>query len=202
MRFIIVGDDGTFREVRAASDADTLKTLQTLVDGHIELVGTTISCGQGRRSMDIWLNEEGKMRPDFHVNPHALKMLDYHTPDFFVGPAVLSAADDDAETVGLDDELIDATRKALLQMKATELPPATVEDAAEQQDASREARVDLGHEGHGIEPHAVVLPLSAEGNFVAPSALVTETTMCRRTVPSTGLPCYLDVRHEGHCRSR
>ena len=149
MRFVFVGDDGTFREVRAAANADTLPTLQTLVDGYIELVGTTVPCAGGRRAMDIWLNEEGKMRPDFHANPHALRMLDYSTSDIFVGPAVLSAADDEGETVGLDEELIGAVRRKLLQMGASELPTASVEEAAEQQRQSREARVELGHEGHG-----------------------------------------------------
>lgn len=202
MRFVFVGDDGTFREVQAAADADTLATLQTLVDGYIELVGTTVTCGAGRRPVDIWLNEEGKMRSDFHANPHAQKMLDYSMSDVFVGPTVLSAADDDDETVGLDDQLIEVVKGKLLRMGATELPPASVEDAAEQQSGSREARVELGHEGHGIEPYARFVPMPDEGDFVAPTSLVVETTECRWTVRSTGLPCYLDSNHEGHCRSR
>ena len=202
IRFVFVGDDGTFREVRLAPQVDTFTTLRTLVDGNIELVGTTVACSGHRRSMDIWLNEESKMRSDFHANPHALKMLDYSTSGIFVGPAVLSAADDDGKTVGLDDGLIKATRQALLRMGATELPPASVEVAAEQQSASREVRMELGHEGHGIEPYARFVSMPNEGGFVAPAALALETTECRRTVPSTGLPCYLDSDHEGHCRSR
>ena len=152
--YVLVGDDGTFREVHGdgGTISETVDLCNTLVDGWIELVRCTLALGgdpDRRATIDLWLNEEGKMRNDFAPNPHALGLLHYATTDMFVGPVLIASSTHDGETVGLADEVVEAARSALLRLGATELPPARTAEAAAQQAATRAQRLELGYRGHG-----------------------------------------------------
>ena len=161
MTLILVGDDATFREVRLNADdaRDILTALQTLVDGWIECVSNSLQTGEPssrRRDVDMWLNEEGKLRSDLAANLPALGLLDRPTGDMFVGPVILATSDNDGHTVGLDDEIIATAKRDLLRLGATELAPASVAEAAVHQAAARQERLDAGYEGHGYGPHIEV----------------------------------------------
>lgn len=149
-RLVFIGDDGTWREVHVPGETVGLDPLQALVDGSIELLAASVQCRTGRRSVDVWMNDEGRLRQDFHRNPHAKALLG--SLDELIGPAVVCASTFDGESVGLSEVTMAAVRQELSRSGATELSQCSVAEAAEQQNLSRRTRVDLGYMGHGVEP--------------------------------------------------
>lgn len=103
--FIIIADSGYAATV--TSGENTLKSLQTLVDGYIE-------CVQVRNSdfgftFDLWVNEEGLFREDFMVNLPA----SYLTGRTIKGPAVITVSTLEGRTVGLSEAQIKRASKVM-----------------------------------------------------------------------------------------
>ena len=200
-RFVLVGDDGTFRVVVA--ETDTLETLQRLVDGLVELVTVPLApaaaATRAARSLDIWVNEEGIRRSDFCVNDHVVAMAQIRGLGPLVGPAVLTVSAD-GDTQGLSGPLIAALRAALLRTGATEMLPTSAREAAEQQRASRAQRKELGYAGHGLHAHVGLVGLDLSGTPGQGAAPVVG--LCGLTVAGAGQPCRLQHGHLGGCRSR
>ena len=162
LTLLLVGDDGTFREAHAttADSSEVLSVCQALVDGLMQPIDTTIEVPGDppeRHTADIWLNEEGKLRSDFAVNPHAFALLAVPFNDVFVGPAFLAATADDGYMVSLTPAALGAAKQHLRDLGATELPPAPVAEAAAQQAAARTQRVAAGFTGHGYTIRGVDL---------------------------------------------
>ena len=141
-RCVFVSDDGTFRVVEFTADDDrgTLTPLQHLVDGYIErVVGAVAPLNGGRpEAVDIWVNEHGRFRPNFEPNFAILALLP--KPTLLVGPAVVTIINNEGDTCGLSEHLIDAVRGALTEVGAGELPVAGFEEAASQQETVRQNR--------------------------------------------------------------
>ena len=141
-RCIFVSDDGTFRAVEftATDDRGTLTPLQHLVDGYIErVVGAVVPPDGGTpETVDIWVNEHGRFRPDFEPNLAIVALLS--SPVLLVGPAVVTIINNEGDTCGLSEHLIDAVRGALTKIGADELPVAGFEEAASQQETVRQKR--------------------------------------------------------------
>ena len=113
-RCVFVSDDGTFRvvEITAAADEGTLTPLQHLVDGYIErVVGAVVPPDGGTpETVDIWVNEHGRFRRDFEPNLAIVALLS--SPVLLVGPAVVTIINNEGDTCGLSEHLIDAARGA------------------------------------------------------------------------------------------
>jgi hypothetical protein len=99
------GDNGPVHLVVDMTDASnskgTLKFLQTLTEGLIE-------CVQLKRSVDMWVNEEGLFHPDFEINSSASRLAIRITGHPYVlrGPAVITRQVN-GETVGFTDQQLD-----------------------------------------------------------------------------------------------
>lgn len=91
--FILISEDGLAYLVK--SDDNTLKTLQTLVDGLVECV--TANKQVIGFDADVWVNEEGLFRNDFGIN----LVASYITGRQIVGPAVLARSNKNGKTIGL-----------------------------------------------------------------------------------------------------
>ena len=90
-RYVYIAPSGYGFIVNAESD--TLKTLQTLVDGLIE-------CARSREfECDVWVNEEGLFRQDFTINMAASTIAN----QTLVGPAVLTNVDSEGRTTGMTE---------------------------------------------------------------------------------------------------
>ena len=147
-RCVFVGDDGTFRvvEFTAAGDRGILDPLQHLVDGYIERVVSAVAPLNGGppETVDIWVNEQGRFRPDLEPNIAIVALLP--RPALLVGPAVVTVTDSEGDTRGLPEHLIDAARGALTEVGAGELPAAGFEEAASQQETVRQNRPRRGRQ--------------------------------------------------------
>lgn len=92
-QFVLIEQTGESYLVNAGDD--TLRTLQSLVDGYIECVSAD------RRTLgfhaDVWVNEEGLYRNDFSIN----LVASFMTCRQLVGPAVLARSATTGATLGL-----------------------------------------------------------------------------------------------------
>ena len=221
-RFVFVGDDGTFREVRCSDpEPDTLKACQVLVDGTVDCIEASIHPGYGLE-VDVWINDEGRLRDDFDKNFHATRLAGMDTgwppgaSSVIVGPAVICGADSEGETLGLDEHQFETVMDLLRRDGATELPCLSVAEAAAMQRASRAARLELGHEGHGVEPFMAFVPWpedapppggTLDGGYgpatahkASPSSDAPQphTAMCGQPC-ADGMPCRRRVAAGGRC---
>ena len=141
-RCVFVSDDGTFRvvEFTATDDRGTLTPVQHLVDGYIErVVGAVAPLNGGpSEAVDIWVNEHGRFRADFEPNLAIVALLS--SPVLLVGPAVVAIINNEGDTCGLPEHLIDAVRGALTEVGADEVPVAGFKEAASQQETVRQNR--------------------------------------------------------------
>jgi hypothetical protein len=110
---LVIPVDGPTRVVAVPTDdTGTLGILQREVDGYVECLAigdaTTSEAG-----VDMWLNEEGKFRDDFHQNDRAMLLAFNHfgpLGDVIVGPVVLGRTNSEGETTALSEDDITAIR--------------------------------------------------------------------------------------------
>ena len=107
MQFLYIDEMANVRIVSHEGES-TLATLQTLVEGYIELVRPN-PADLGFDG-DMWANEEGLYNPDFAVNPLASLLAGTR----IVGPVVITRSDDMGNTVGLTDADLEAVRERML----------------------------------------------------------------------------------------
>lgn len=93
-QFIYIPQTGTGYGFLVNAEDDTLRTLQTLVDGLIECVYSK------EYECDVWVNEEGLYREDFEVNMVASRISNR----VLVGPAVLANSNSEGATTGMKPE--------------------------------------------------------------------------------------------------
>ena len=103
-QFLLIEDTGYAFLVNHEGD-DTLRTLQTGVDGLIECV--TADDGVLGFRADIWVNEEGLFRQDFAIN----LVASFITGRQIVGPAVIARSSSQGATLGLTDAQIQRLRR-------------------------------------------------------------------------------------------
>ena len=102
------------------ADSDTLKSLQTLVDGLIE-------CARSREfECDVWVNEEGLFRQDFGINMAASTIAN----QVLVGPAVLANVDSEGRTTGITEAQLLTLRMEGLPLDDNDGKGWSVEEAA------------------------------------------------------------------------
>jgi hypothetical protein len=121
--FLYLNEFGDALLVKHEGD-NTLRTLQTLVEGFIQCVPTndteTGFCG------DIWVNEEGLYQPTFAANMLASILAG----QCLVGPAVITRSNDEGETVGLADTDMKAIQRKGLVVDDNNGEGWTADDAA------------------------------------------------------------------------
>lgn len=110
--FIFIPHNGCLAYL-VESDDNTLKTLQTLVDGWVERV-TTNKRVVGFDA-DVWVNEEGLFRDDFGIN----LVASHITGQQIVGPAVV-AGHKGSKTVGLTIEQIESLIEDVLLLETAD----------------------------------------------------------------------------------
>ena len=90
------------RQIEVRPFNDELKYLQGLVDGHLEHY--VIDDNLDKLYIDMWINDEGKLRDDF--KPTIALTHEGKLYDVIMGPCVFSKYNDDGETLGLSlDEM-------------------------------------------------------------------------------------------------
>jgi hypothetical protein len=97
INFLYLNEFGDALMVRHEGGS-TLRTLQTLVEGLIQYVPTDED--EAGIDADLWVNEEGLYQPTFSVN----LLASLFAGQRLVGPAVISRANDEGETVGLSKD--------------------------------------------------------------------------------------------------
>ena len=103
-QFVLIEETGYAFLVNHEGD-NTLRTLQTGVDGFIECVAADDSV-LGFFA-DIWVNEAGLYRNDFGIN----LVASYITGRQIVGPAVIARSSAQGATLGLTDVQIERLRR-------------------------------------------------------------------------------------------
>lgn len=94
MLFLAIAESGYAFTVKV--EGSTLQTLQTIVDGNVDVVTTRLADLPHR--FDLWVNDEGLFREDFSVNLTA----SYLAGVTLVGPAVLTTVNiSTGETTGI-----------------------------------------------------------------------------------------------------
>lgn len=99
-KFIVIQADGKYRFVEPEKDEQgregiTLKRMQEAVGGYIERVSH-----RNRASIDIWVNEEGKML-GLEINPIATALSTVFGYDVLVGDALIARTDSEGATLPL-----------------------------------------------------------------------------------------------------
>ena len=121
---VLVEQDGTMLPI--AVTAPSYKSLQKFVDGLFDIVVARHYTSGLPFDVDVWVNDEGLYREDFHQNVAATLL----TGAGLVGPAVLAMSTPDGETVGFTAEQLAAIADAWpLDATAT---PLTFEQVHEQ----------------------------------------------------------------------
>ena len=133
-RFVLVSDDHTFTVVHHPSSSldATLDVQQALVDGYIEFVDGQVATGDGVRPLSVWVNEEGRLRPDLRPN-HALGVLTPQRASPVVGAALVTSTDMHGDTVGLTGDQLDAVCAALAEAGARQLEDSDTDTATRRQ---------------------------------------------------------------------
>jgi len=110
---------------------NTLHTLQTLVEGLVDLVAFQIEGNY----FDLWVNDEGLYRPNFSLNFAATMFAGRG----LVGPAVITRSSDDGETLPLYDD-----DKQMIMAALGECVPQIIVDRSAGEAVEFRAQVLLG----------------------------------------------------------
>jgi hypothetical protein len=82
----------------------SLETFQALVGGDVQAVPLVAGYGDG----EIWMDENGKYKPESRVNALASRVASIFQGDVVVGPAFVTGFPDArGETTGATDETVD-----------------------------------------------------------------------------------------------
>ena len=185
-RCVFVGDDGTFRVVEFTGDRDEgiVDQLQRLVDGYFEPVrgGAAVAPPDGGspEAVDVWGNDDVRFRSDLAPNGHVVALLRF--PVVLRGPAVMTVTDNEGNTSGLPEHLIDAVRGLLTEAGAEELPPpASRRRPHNSRKPVRSAQRRLGHLRVRVSG---VVPVRGRGTSVTVQARARTATV--RVLVATG----------------
>ena len=74
-----------------------------------------VECVGLRDGLDMWVDEEGKLKDSWNLNLAATAVLQRHgVPDLVAGTALLTGgADEEGNTLGISDEAADEVRRLL-----------------------------------------------------------------------------------------
>lgn len=114
-KWVYVPEHGGAFIVSIGDNDDTLKALQTLVDGLIDCVSAT-ALPEGQ-VLDVYVNDEGLLN-EFSLNPTASLLCERP----IVGPVVFTRSNDDGDTVGLTDADIEMLDERILFLSGEVIP--------------------------------------------------------------------------------
>lgn len=105
---------------------NTLKGLQTLVDGLVDCVRPQEGWTHPQlATIDLWINDDGGYREDFDLNLEASFLVGYG----IIGPAVVARSNKDGETIGLTPEDFAAFTEMGMNIMAIEIVHSDADSA-------------------------------------------------------------------------